>query len=102
MNTKEHLLTTMAEECNEVAHRISKALRFGLDEVEKGQKLTNAERIREEFVQLMAVKNMLEQHGHLTPIYIPLVYSEPVYQDKINAVEKWMKHARKNKTLTGK
>ncbi len=33
MNRRDHLLDILAEECAEVAIRVSKALRFGLDEV---------------------------------------------------------------------
>jgi hypothetical protein len=61
------LLVILMEECNEVAHRISKALRFGLEEIqtpglsEKG--LTNADRIRREMTDLKAVFEMLEADG---------------------------------------
>jgi hypothetical protein len=59
MNRIEHLLTTLAEECVEVAQRATKALRFGLDEVQPGQKLTNAQRINVEVTDLFAVLEML-------------------------------------------
>lgn len=61
MTRLEHLLTCLAEECAEVAQRSTKALRFGIDEVQPGQFLTNAERIREEVVDLFAVLGMLEE-----------------------------------------
>lgn len=61
MNRTEHLLTCLAEECAEVAHRVSKALRFGLAEVQPEQTLTNAERIGLEFRDLLAVFEMLEE-----------------------------------------
>ncbi len=59
MTRTEHLLTILAEECAEVAHRVSKALRFGPNEIQPGQPLTNAERINAELVDLMAVLEML-------------------------------------------
>lgn len=59
MNRTEHLLTVMAEECAEVAQRCSKALRFGLDEVQPGQPLTNEARIWQEMCDLIAVSEML-------------------------------------------
>lgn len=65
MNRQEHLLTILAEECAEVAQRATKALRFGLDEVQPGQDLTNAERIVVELTDLFAVVLMLEEEGHL-------------------------------------
>ena len=59
MNEAEHLLTIAAEECAEVAHRLSKALRFGMDEIqsdvtENPERLTNRERIYREYWQLRA------------------------------------------------
>lgn len=60
MNKTEHLLICLAEECAEVAQRASKALRFGLAEVQPGQSLTNAERIGLEFRDLLAVAEILE------------------------------------------
>lgn len=59
MTRAEHLLTMLAEEACEVAHRASKALRFGLTEVQPGQKLSNAQRISEELVDLATVGEML-------------------------------------------
>jgi hypothetical protein len=53
------LLICAAEECAEVTQRITKALRFGLDEVHPGQPLTNAQRIAGELGDLQAVVNML-------------------------------------------
>lgn len=65
MNRKEHLLTIFSEECSEIAQRVSKALRFGLQEVQKGQEATNAERIVYEFSDLLAVYEMLFNEGIL-------------------------------------
>lgn len=59
MTRTEHLLTILAEECQEVAQRVSKALRFGLTEVQPGQSLTNAERVVYELNDLLAVWRML-------------------------------------------
>lgn len=58
MTRQEHLLTIAMEECCEVAHRLSKLLRFGGDEVQPGQLLTNRERVSEEFADLLAVLAM--------------------------------------------
>lgn len=54
MTPQENLLINAQEECNEVAQRISKAIRFGLEERQPGQDKTNRERIVEEFSQLCA------------------------------------------------
>jgi len=66
MKRAEHLLIILAEECAEVAQRASKALRFGLEEIEPGQSLDKAERLLEELVDLGAVVQMLEEDGYLS------------------------------------
>jgi NTP pyrophosphatase (non-canonical NTP hydrolase) len=70
LNNTEHLLTILAEECAEiseqcskVAVRVSKALRFGLSEVQPNQLLTNAERISAELADLLALVEVLESSG---------------------------------------
>ena len=69
MNTEEHLLTIVAEECNEVGQRASKALRFGLNEIQEGQTLTNAERLIYEFNDLVAVMEMLREAGYIHKVF---------------------------------
>jgi hypothetical protein len=63
MNRAEYLLIQVGSECNEVAHRASKALHFGVKEVEPGQSLNNAQRLVGEYVDLLAVMEMLEDQG---------------------------------------
>ncbi len=65
MTQNQHLLLCLAEECNEVAQRVSKALRFGLSEVREGQPDDNAERIAQEMDDLRAVYEMLVHRGVL-------------------------------------
>ncbi len=65
MNHTEYLLTCLAEEAVEVAQRATKALRFGCDEVQPGQGLSNTRRIRQELNDLIAVAEMLEEAGVL-------------------------------------
>jgi hypothetical protein len=55
----------MSEEALEVAHRVSKLLRFGQEEVQSGQLLTNTERVVEELQDLNAVVAMLVRDGLL-------------------------------------
>jgi hypothetical protein len=66
MTRKEHLLLILAEECSEVAHRVSKALRFGVSEIEPGQELTNGCRIAMECDDLIGVLEMLHSE-HVVP-----------------------------------
>lgn len=68
MNLTEHLLIILAEECNEVAQRCSKALRFGLYEKQPGQDKTNAYRIIEELSDLSGVWQMLRDQERLPSI----------------------------------
>lgn len=65
MNRTEHLLTCLAEECAEAAKRVSKALRFGLDEVQPDQPLRNRDRIDEELRDLISVALILHSEGVL-------------------------------------
>ena len=65
MNRQEHLLWILAEECGEVAQRASKAARFGMLEVQEGQKLNNAERILEEHADMLGAMEMLIEEGYI-------------------------------------
>ncbi len=63
MTVDEHILTTFAEECNECAQRISKALRFGLDEVQSGKMTSNTERIISEYADVVAMYELCVERG---------------------------------------
>lgn len=63
MNRAEYLLTCLGEESAEVGQRVSKALRFGLREVQPGQPLTNDDRICDELRDLIAVAHILHSEG---------------------------------------
>ncbi|WP_022729743.1 MazG nucleotide pyrophosphohydrolase domain-containing protein [Fodinicurvata sediminis] len=60
------LLTILAEECCEIGQRVTKALRFGVREIQPGQSLTNDERIAEEVGDLLAVLVRLQEMGLLS------------------------------------
>lgn len=64
MNTTEHLLTCVSEECVEVSKDIHKALRFGLEDVNVLNPTgpTNRQRIIEELNDLMATIELLEHY----------------------------------------
>ena len=63
MTREEHLLVIFCEECSEVAKETAKALRFGLNDKEPNQDLTNREKIAIEFNDLFAVMHMLVDDG---------------------------------------
>lgn len=62
MTETDYLLVCVMEECNEVSQRVSKALRFGLGEIQPGQGKTNAARIREEVYDLHGALEALMRH----------------------------------------
>jgi hypothetical protein len=98
MDRNEHLLTIAAEECAEIAQRLTKALRFGIDEVQPGQTLSNRERLVQELADLQGALVMLEEAGLI-------VYPSPqnwramiyVKQEKI---EKFLEYSKTVGTLT--
>lgn len=94
MNRKEHLLLILSEECAEVMHRASKALRFGLEEVEPEQLHTNAQRIVDECNDVIAVMELCVSENVLPHLYM---------QEKIAAkkakVEKFLEYSAQCGTL---
>lgn len=93
MNRLEHLLFILAEEGAEVAQRASKAARFGIDEVQEGQPLTNEERIWYEFSDLIAVSEMIQTERGKGGICRQMV------QAKKEKVERFLEYSRKMGTL---
>ena len=96
MNTKEHLLITLSEECAEVQLAVSKSLRFGITDSRPGGDLTNAQEIEKEFIEAMAVRDMLRELGVITQPS----NSKQIYDDKRDRVKKYLELARKNGTVT--
>ncbi len=100
MTRQEHLLTILSEECAEVAQRVSKALRFGLKEVEPGQKYTNAARISQELFDLRAVAEMLEKCGALESVRYSTVLR--LVEKKKAKVPKYLAYSSQCGTLAEK
>lgn len=95
MTRQEHLLVITMEECDETSQRASKALRFGLEEVQKGQDLNNAMRLIQEFNDLYAMMIMLYQEG-----MIPHVLDNSLIEKKKENVEKWLLHSEQEGRLS--
>lgn len=94
MTRIEHLLWILSEECAEVAHRASKAARFGMDNIEEGQDLTNEQRIWVELNDLIAAAEMIADEYKLSS------YSdERAIQRKKDKVEKFLKYSEEIGTL---
>lgn len=69
MNRRNHLLTIVAEECAEIQYETCKALRFGLDDFYAPHSLdTNGKRLMDEFADLVAIIEILQNEGFLKNI----------------------------------
>ena len=100
MTREEHLLTILAEECVEVAQRATKILRFGMDEVQPGQSLNNADRMLMEYWDVVAAMKMLEDafprlHDNWTPEAVAVHVAQ-----KREKVERFLAYSSKCGTIT--
>ena len=87
--TDEYLLVQLISECCEVAHRATKALHFGLNDIQKGQNLTNNERLTQELTDLHATIELCHANNLLT--------NQPTRTDLIKKkerIQKYMTYAR--------
>lgn len=93
MNRSEYLLTCLAEECAEVAQRVSKALRFGLNEIQAGQASNNAERVSDELADVLAMIEIAVRED---------IIPEPIadVSAKLAKIERFMAISREQGTLT--
>lgn len=99
MTHLEHLLTIGMEEAIEVAHRLSKCLRFGLHEVQPVEtggdgKTDNLQWVRQEYNDLRAVLGMIDQS-------FDFVTNEDKTQmdDKVLRIDKFLDYSAKGGTL---
>lgn len=94
MTKTEMLLTILAEECVETAQRVSKAIRFTLDEVQPEQELTNAERIIYEFNDIVTMMEILAEEG-----VFDIVIDRKAIEKKKLKVEKYLNYSLKLGTI---
>ena len=97
MNTKEHLLICLSEECAEIQHAVSKALRFGTEDWNPKTDATNAQDIAREYVDLVAVIDLCREHG----IIGQPGESKAMYEAKRERVKEFMGYARETGALNG-
>lgn len=90
MTRQEHLLTHVLEECVEIAQRTTKAMRFGLFEIQPAQLQSNRQRIIDEYNDLIAVMDMLGMN----------VVDPMAIEAKKRKVEKYLAYAKECGTLT--
>lgn len=60
------VIELLIEECAEVIHRATKALRFGLEEIQPGQDLENWQRLAREVGDVNEVVNLAKKCGIFT------------------------------------
>lgn len=94
MNSVEHLLTCLSEECSEIQQAVAKALRFGLGDGSPITETTNAYDIAKECVDFLAVLEMLESTGVLKK----LSTQELIDKKKLKVLS-YMEYARERGTL---
>ncbi len=94
MNRTELLLIQLAEECVETAQRASKALRFGLSEVQEGQELDNAQRIVYEFNDIVAIMEILQQERLVDKV----IDIEAIEKKKLK-IEQWLEYSKSVGTI---
>lgn len=88
LDRENFLLVQFASECLEVGHRVTKVLQFGLDQVQAGHQLDNAERVAEEFGDLFGVYVMLRNERIL-----PSIDFDSASIRKRNKVERYIAYA---------
>jgi len=86
MKTEEYLWTVVAEECAEVTQRITKILRFGIDEIGPKNIVNNKEMFEQEFNDLLAVVEMI--YGGIIPT------NSALQEQKKQKVKKYMEYSR--------
>jgi hypothetical protein len=86
MNRVQYLLTKLAEECSETAQRASKAIVFGLDDVQNGQEKSNNTRLVEEFAHIVAYMELLDEEKLM---YINTTYMRQEVGKKKEELKKW-------------
>lgn len=67
MTLVDYLLVCLMEECGELSQRAGKAIRFGVEEVQPGQPLTNARRLVDEANDVLAILELLKERGMPLP-----------------------------------
>lgn len=93
MTESDYLLTKLIEECAEVIQRATKALTFGIAEVQAGHTQDNATRLTHEFGDLQAVWEMLSEKGVVRE---PTIYMLAAKREKMGH---YMQYSRKLGTL---
>lgn len=90
MTLTENLLITASEECAEIQHAISKALRFGLQHKHPTRTTTNLEDILTEYYHLTAVIELMQEEYILPENTFGKTAIALIKRDKKNAVKHYL------------
>lgn len=95
MNRTEHILTVISEECAEIQKNVSKALRFGLDDTNPNNGLTNAELLKREINDLFGMIELLseDQYG------LDMNFERELINDKQKKFEKYLEYSKERGTF---
>lgn len=91
MNRQQHLLIILAEECNELAQEIAKALRFGIDE-QRDLPTSNRERIQKEYNDILAVVDLVNREN--LPFDMDFHRDEKLIEAKRKKVARYMDYSQ--------
>ena len=97
MNKEEYIFTVLSEECSEVAHAVSKTIRYGLNEHHPDRETTNEEELRVEICHFFAMVEMLTEEGILKEI--PEEEKLAIVREKKHTVQRYMEVSRRIGTL---
>ena len=85
MKEKEReVMNILSEECAEVIQAISKCHRFGMDNVKPGKPKNNREHLEEEIGDLLAMVDIMLDHGVITHDSL-----EVAKKAKVEKLKKW-------------
>jgi NTP pyrophosphatase (non-canonical NTP hydrolase) len=93
MTKQQFLLLKLSEECAEVAQRCSKQIQFGPLEIQTGHSLTNAERLKQELLDLFSIWKILEENKQIPEFSEPEV--DFAYENKKLKLQKYLDYSFK-------
>ncbi len=93
LSIRQIYLTKLAEECAEVAQRCAKSMQFGANEIQKDQDRTNAQRLRDEVEDLLAVISLVELYTEDLPA-IPVTERISRMTNKASKIQKYLKYSQ--------
>lgn len=94
MKIGQFLLLKLMEECTEVGQRCSKQIQFGKLEAQVNQPLTNAERLKQELLDLFSVVRLLQERNE-----VPEISDSEIEQAIVNKKAKLQKYLQMSYSL---